>query len=290
MQKIIPHLWFDHEAQQAVEFYLSAFGEESKITGRTILPNTPSGDTEVLSFLLAGYEFMAINAGPLVQFNPSISFHVYGRTREEVDLLWNRLGEGGTPLMNLDSYPFNERFGWLQDRYGLSWQIMLNKEADIQKIVPALMFTGDMYGKAEEAIRFYVSIFGNTRIHNITRYQRGEDPDVEGAVKQSTFELEGQTFVAMESAYEHGFSFNESISLMVYCENQEEIDYYWDRLSAVPEAEECGWLKDQYGLSWQIVPRQMNDLMYSSDEEKRNQLVQGMLKMKKWDITKLENA
>lgn len=290
MQKIAPHLWFDKEATEAAEFYTSGL-PNSKIANITTLPNTPSGDTDIVSFVLAGQPFMAISAGPLFTFNPSVSFLVACQTREEADALWNRLSAGGRALMPLDSYPFSDRYGWLEDRYRLSWQIMHAGDREVtQKITPTLMFVGDVVGKAEEAINFYVSVFKNAGVGRIVRYDKGEGPDKEGTVKHAAFTLEGQEFAAMDSAREHGFSFNEAISLMVYCDTQDEIDYYWERLSTVPEAEQCGWLKDRYGLSWQVVPRAMDEMMERGHQKQIGRLTEAFLKMKKFDLAKLQEA
>jgi predicted 3-demethylubiquinone-9 3-methyltransferase (glyoxalase superfamily) len=152
------------------------------------------------------------------------------------------------------------------------------------------MFVGDVYGKAEEAINFYASVFRNAKVGDIARYPTGLEPDKEGTVMYSSFTLEGQEFGAMDSARMHDFKFNEAISFIIHCENQEEIDYYWEKLSAVPEAEQCGWLKDKYGLSWQVVPNAMDKLMESTDQEKINRVTKAFLKMKKFDIAKLEKA
>lgn len=290
MGKITPHLWFDKEAKEAAEFYTSLF-ENSKVTAATTLHDTPSGDAESVSFVLSGQRFMAISAGPLFKFNPSVSFLIACRAREEVDALWNRLFKGGTALMQLDSYPFSERYGWLEDKYKLSWQIMYAGGRKItQKITPTLMFVGNVCGKAEEAIKFYASVFKNARVGDILRYGKGEQPDKEGTIKHASFTLEGQEFAAMDSARQHDFSFNEAISLMVHCDTQKEIDYYWEKLSAVPEAEQCGWLKDKYGLSWQIVPKDMDEMMQSGDQEKIARVTEAFLKMKKFDIAKLRKA
>jgi predicted 3-demethylubiquinone-9 3-methyltransferase (glyoxalase superfamily) len=290
MQKIEPHLWFDTEAKEAAELYTSLF-EGSRIETITTLRDTPSGDTEIVSFVLAGQAFQAISAGPLFAFNPSVSFLVACGHSDEVDALWSQLAEGGTAVMPLDAYPFSERYGWLQDRYGLSWQIMHGGDREIrQKITPTLMFVGDVCGKAEEAITFYSSVFRDAEVGDIVRYGPGEEPDREGTVRHASFRLEGYEFAAMDSALEHRFSFNEAISFLVYCDMQEEVDYYWDRLSAVPEAEQCGWLKDRYGLSWQIVPRAMDKMIQEADEETLARVTQAFLPMKKLDLTKLEGA
>lgn len=254
MSKITPHLWFDTQAKEAAGFYTSTFGD-SEIVDVTTLRDTPSGDCDVVSFVLEGQEFQAISAGPLFTFNPSVSFLVSCKTKDEVDALWNRLADGGDVLMPLDAYPFSERYGWLQDRYGLSWQIMHAGDRSVtQKIVPTMLFVGDVCGKAEEAMTYYVSVFEDARVGDIDRYGKDQAPEREGTVMHASFWLRGYELAAMDSAREHDFAFNEAISLMVSCDTQEEIDHYWERLSAVPESEQCGWLKDRFGVSWQIVP------------------------------------
>jgi predicted 3-demethylubiquinone-9 3-methyltransferase (glyoxalase superfamily) len=290
MHKIAPHLWFDKEAVEAAEFYVSTFSD-SRITKVTTLYDTPSGDCDVVSFELSGHPYMAISAGPLFKFNPSVSFLVSCDTRQEVDGLWSKLSEGGEALMPLDSYPFSELYGWTEDKYGLSWQIMYAADQRIgQRITPTLMFVGKVCGKAEEAIDFYASVFRNSEIGPIRRYGKHEEPDEEGTIKHAAFTLEGQSFAAMDSAGGHDFSFNEAISLIVNCETQADIDYYWHSLSAVPEAEQCGWLKDRYGLSWQVVPSSMEEMMRNGSKEQIARVTEAFLKMKKFDIAELKRA
>jgi predicted 3-demethylubiquinone-9 3-methyltransferase (glyoxalase superfamily) len=291
MQKIIPHLWFDKEAKEAAEFYVSVFGKDSKVKNITTLHDTPSGSVDVVSFHLAGHDFEAISAGPLFKFNPSISFSVAFKTKEEVDELWNKLSPGGKVLMDLGCYPFSERYGWLQDKYNLSWQIIAMGEANIpQTITPVIMYVGTVSGKAEEAINFYVSVFPNSKVGEIFRYTRGQEPDKEGTVSNAFFTLEGLQFAAMDSALKHDFKFNEAISLIVNCTNQQEIDYYWEKLSSDPKSEQCGWLKDPYGVSWQIVPVEMNQMLQQGSEEQVARVTEAFLKMKKFDIAVLKEA
>jgi predicted 3-demethylubiquinone-9 3-methyltransferase (glyoxalase superfamily) len=296
-QKIVPHLWFDKEAKKAAEFYASIF-PDSKIAGATSIHNTPSGDSDIVSFELWGQQFMAFSAGPYFKFNPSVSFIVNFDPSRDIDAseklneVWNKLSEGGKVLMPLDKYPFSEKYGWIQDKYGLSWQLILtNPEGEERpSIVPQLMFTGEQSGNAEEAIHFYVSIFKNAKQGHIARYPKGMEPEKEGTIMFSDFSLESQWFAAMDSAREHNFSFNEAISFMVYCDTQEEIDYYWEKLSVVPEAEQCGWLKDKYGLSWQIVPSEMNEMMSKGTPEQLERVTKAFLKMKKFDLVELRRA
>jgi predicted 3-demethylubiquinone-9 3-methyltransferase (glyoxalase superfamily) len=289
-QKITPHLWYDKEAREAAELYTSTF-ENSRIKNITVLSDTPSGTVDIVSIELAGQQFELLSAGPLFKFTPAVSFLVSCATNEEVDAIWAKLADGGQALMPLDSYPFSERYGWTQDRYGLSWQVMNAGSRPItQKIIPTLLFVGNVAGKAEEAMSFYTSVFPDSATGPIDRYGKGEEPDREGTVKHGAFTLFGQQFAAMDSAHKHDFTFNEAVSLMVHCDDQAEIDRYWDSLTAVPEAEQCGWLKDRYGLSWQIVPTAMDRMIASKDKEKLARVTEAFLKMKKFDIATLERA
>lgn len=289
-QKIVPHLWFDKEAKEAAAFYTSIF-KESKIKNTTTIHNTPSGDSDIVTLSLMGQDFMLISAGPFFKFTPAISFLVSLDKKEDVDALWGKLIVGGSALMTLGQYPFSEKYGWLQDKYGLSWQLMYNPDRKgKQHIVPTLMFTGNMSGRAEEAINFYTSVFHDAIVSDILRYRKGEEPDKVGTIKHASFSLEGIVFAAMDSAREHNFSFNEAISLIVNCDTQEEIDYYWERLSADPKAEQCGWLKDKYGVSWQITPTAMSKMMADKDEKRVARVTEAFLKMKKFDIATLQKA
>lgn len=285
MQKIIPHLWFDVEAREAAEFYTTAF-DYAKINHINTIRDTPSGDVEIVEFEVMGYDFMALSAGPYFKINPSISFHARCRTVEEVERLWGILSPGGSVMMELGEYPFSKRYGWIQDKYGVSWQVIHTDEDTAVRIAPALMFVGDMCGKAEEAIHFYTSVFPGGKAQVLSRYLEGEEPDKPGTVKYSQFDLFGQDFGAMDSAWKHDFEFNEAVSLMVNCKDQQEIDYFWERLSASPEAEQCGWIKDKYGVSWQIVPANMGELIGKNPEK----TTPVMLQMKKIVIADLEKA
>jgi predicted 3-demethylubiquinone-9 3-methyltransferase (glyoxalase superfamily) len=290
MEKITPHLWFDTQAREAGDFYASTF-DNSRVKNVTTLDGTPSGSVDIVDAEICGQEFTLLSAGPLFKFNPSISFLVSCATKGEVDSLWRKLSDGGTPLMELGSYPFSERYGWLQDRYGLSWQVMFAGGREIaQKITPVLMFTEKQAGNCEEAIRFYASVFRDARVGDILRYGSGDEPEKEGTVKFGQFQLEGEQFAAMDSARPHGFAFNEAISLLVHCDTQADIDYYWERLSADPRAEQCGWLKDKYGLSWQVTPRAMAEMLASKNPKKIAAVTAAFLKMKKFDIAKLQEV
>lgn len=297
MQKIVPHLWFDTEAKEAAEFYVSAFGKGSKLTHNSVIHDTPSGDCNVVSFDLCGYSFMGIGAGSAFKINPTVSFMVNfdpsvdKDARKNLDALWTKLSDGGSPLMPLDTYPFSERYGWIKDKYGVSWQLILTKPEGEPRpfIMPSIMFTGDNTGNAGEAIDFYVSVFKDAKRGMTAMYPKGASPEPAAKIMFAEFMLEGQWFTAMDSGHMHKFGFNEAISLLVQCKDQKEIDYYWDKLSAVPEAEQCGWMKDKYGLSWQISPAAMYDIL-KRDEKTVDRVMQVFQEMKKVDLATLEKA
>jgi predicted 3-demethylubiquinone-9 3-methyltransferase (glyoxalase superfamily) len=303
-QRIVPHLWYDREAREAAAFYASIF-PDSDITYVTTLPGTPSGDCDVVSFRLRGQPFMAISAGPHFTFNPSVSFMVNydplhfdpSPSREEdaranLDAAWARLSDGGTVLMPIGEYPFSKRYGWVQDRYGLSWHLILTDPQGEPRppILPSLLFTGDNCGRAEEAMGLYLSEFRDCRQGRLFRYGADHPPDREGTVMFADFMLENTWFAAMDSAHGHGFTFNEAVSFMVNCDDQDGIDRYWNALSAVPEAEQCGWIKDRFGVSWQIVPKEMDDMMRNGTPEQIERLTRTVLPMKKLDLAALRAA
>jgi predicted 3-demethylubiquinone-9 3-methyltransferase (glyoxalase superfamily) len=153
----------------------------------------------------------------------------------------------------------------------------------MQKITPFLWFDG----KAEEAMKFYTSIFKNSKVGNVSRYgDAGQGP--KGTVMSATFELEGQKFMALNGGPE--FKFTPAISLFVNCETQQEVDELWEKLSAGGEKSRCGWLKDKYGLSWQIIPAVLGELLADKDPEKSKRVMQAMLQMDKIDIEGLKRA
>ena len=276
IKPIYPCLWFDGNAKEAASFYSSAF-EKAKV-----IADTPM----VVIFELFGKKFMCLNGGPKYKINPSISFFVSYDSVNEIDNLWKHLSDGGKVMMPLNSYPWSERYGWCQDKFGVNWQLMLRKTGD-ENIFPALMFTQSNSGKAEQAINFYVSVFKDSVIRGISHYEKGE-PDTEGYIKHAQFTLNNQLFAAMDSSGPHSFTFNEALSFVVECDTQEEIDYYWNKLTEGGQESMCGWLKDKFGVSWQIIPSILGSLM--NDPEKAPGVIQAFLQMKKFDIEKLMQA
>ena len=293
-QKIVPNLWFDGNALEAAEFYVSVF-PDGGIDGIVEMHDTPSGDSQLITFPLGDSTFMALDGGPFFSINPSISFFLNfdpsrdPDARKNLKKLWEELAREGTPLMPLQEYPFSPLYGWVRDRFGVTWQLILTDPDGEERpfIVPSLMFTGENCGRAEEATDYYISVFRNSRRGLLARYPAGMEPDREGTLMFTDFMLEGQWFAAMDSAGPHEFGFNEAVSLLVNCETQQEIDSFWEALSAVPEAEQCGWLKDRYGVSWQVAPAVLNRLMAEGTRQQVDRLTQGFLTMKKLEIDAL---
>ncbi len=276
--QIYPCLWFDGNAKAAADFYCTVF-KNSKIT-----IDTPM----VVNFELNGKKIMGLNGGPMFKINPSISLFVLCESINETNELWNKLIDGGKTLMAIDKYPWSERYGWVQDRFGLTWQVsVVNKEGDKQKITPSMLFTGNQFGKAEEAIKFYTAVFKNSAADALVHYPHGDANA--GKLMFSEFNLNKYGLIAMDGPGTHEYTFNEAVSFVVNCENQEEIDYYWNKLTADGGQESmCGWLKDKFGVSWQIVPTILGKLM--TDPERAPRVMQAFLQMKKFDIEKLINA
>lgn len=278
-QKIVPNLWCNNNAKEVAEFYGAVF-PNSSVHAVTNYPKTAeegladfqasmAGEILTIDFSLAGYEFTAINAGPEFVPTPANSFMVNfdpGRddnARMQLEVLWKKLSEDGVVLMPLQKYDFSEYYGWVQDKHGVSWQLILTKPEGDERpfIIPSLLFGGPHQNRAAEARAYYLDVFRNSRAGSLVLYEADAAPVRKGDVMFSDFQLEGQWFVAMDSGVEQGITFTEAVSYSIACEDQAEIDYYWSKLSAHPANEQCGWCKDRFGVSWQIVPATMGELM-----------------------------
>ena len=276
--KIYPCFWFDGNAREAADFYCTVFGDANLVEDSGI----------VVNFEVAGQKFMCLNGGPKFRPNPSISFFVVCKSEREVENAWNKLIEGGEALMPLGRYDWSEKYGWVRDRFGISWQLSKGKMEDVgQKFSPSLLFSGSQHGKAESAVRFYTSVFPRSSITGILKYEKGA-AEPEGTVNHAQFSIDSYVLMAMDSSLQHSFGFDEGISLVVECDSQEEIDHYWNALTKDGEESMCGWLKDKYGVSWQVVPSVLKKLM--SDPARSQRVVQAFMKMRKFDIQQLLDA
>jgi predicted 3-demethylubiquinone-9 3-methyltransferase (glyoxalase superfamily) len=283
-------LWFDNEVEEAVERYVKLF-DKSKILNTINLTGTPSGDVLIIDFQLANLTFSAMNAGPNYQLNSSISLMVSCNTVDEVDRLYHALAKEGDIHIPLDTYEFSSRYAWIADKYGLNWQLMyVEGKEEKHTINPSLLFSMDMCGKAEEAMKYYMSVFKDSSKGYVSHYKVGEASDRRAKTNYAQLNLFGQQLILMDHRSGGNATFNEAFSLVILCDDQKEIDRYWKKLSFVPEAEACGWAKDQFGLSWQITPVVLNELLINSTKEEALFVTEAFLKMKKMDINVLRNS
>lgn len=292
-QKVIPYLWFDKNALEAANFYISIF-PDSKLLNVEKIYDTPSGDCDMITFQLLGQKIQSIGAGPEFSFNSSLSFMVSCTSKEELNELYEQLSPNGEILMPLGEYPFSPYYVWFSDQYGLNWQLILmdqdsNRETP-QRIRPVLLFQGTRCGNALEALNFYQSVLPGAKISSLNKYLEGEAKDARAIINYAELSFLGMDFVLMDHGYGGADTFNESFSLMLPCKDQMEIDYYWNKLSFIPEAEQCGWLKDRFGVSWQIVPSMMNEIFANATPEEVRRVTEAFLKMKKFNIEALERA
>jgi predicted 3-demethylubiquinone-9 3-methyltransferase (glyoxalase superfamily) len=278
-KQITPCLWFNNQAKEAAALYCSIF-TNAKITAQSPM---------VTEIEVSGQKFILLDGGPMYQPNASISFYYLCENEQELDRIWKALSKEGNVMMPLDKYPWSEKYGWVSDPYGVSWQIGLGKFSDVgQKITPCLLFTGKQYGRVDEAIEHYSTIFGNVNVEGILRYGASEAPDTEGKVKHAQIALHGQKFMLMESAASHNFTFTDGLSFTVYCETQDQIDYYWEKLTESGKESMCGWLKDKFGVSWQIIPTQLGKIL--SDPKKAGKAAQAFMSMRKLNIEQIVQA
>lgn len=280
MQKqLTPCLWFDNRAQEAAAFYCKHLAN-TKIRSQSPI---------VTEISVSGQNVVLLDGGPKYQPNASISFFYICEGNENIDEIWKAFAKDGEILMPLDKYDWAERYGWVNDKYGISWQFSTGKIEDVgQKLTPCLMFTGKQYGRAEEAMNHYSSIFGDFKLDGILRLGENEQPDELGKVKHAQLSLDGNKFMFMDSAQPHNVKFSEGVSLTIHCDTQEEIDYYWEQLTEGGQESMCGWLKDKFGVSWQVVPNIINQLM--NDPAKAGKAAKAFMEMRKFDIEKIVQA
>jgi len=278
INKIYTCLWFDGKAQEAAKYYCSAFNHSKLLSENDI----------VSLFEVEGTKIMCLNGGPHYKHTPAVSQFITCEEDSEIERLWNHLSKDGKVLMALGKYDWSEHYGWCEDKFGVSWQIFKGKMSEVkQKIVPCFLFVGKSFGKAEAALKLYTSVITNSKIEGILKYENTQS-DLDGKVLHSQFRLNDTVFMAMDGPGEHHYTFSPATSFVIECETQQEIDYYWEKLGEGGIYNQCGWLDDQFGISWQIIPKVLQELM--SDPERAPRVVQAFLKMQKFDIQALLKA
>lgn len=275
-RRIVPCLWFNGDAQQGADFYVAAF-PNAEVLGTTYYPTAGLADFQqqmagkelTIELDLGGYRVTLLNAGPEFPITQAISLMIgfpsqsEEPSNERVSALWDQLAPGGKILMPLTEYPFSPYYGWVQDKFGMSWQLIT---APAQSkagppVLPSLLFSGSVQNKAREAVEFYLSVFPASQLGSLNEYPQDTGPASKGSVLFADFRLMGQWFAAMDSGVPQESGFTEGVSFQIMCRDQEEIDHLWNALSVVPESAQCGWCKDRFGVSWQIVPANMAELM-----------------------------
>ncbi len=275
---LYPCIWLDGKGREAADFYCNVFG------GGKITADSPM----VVTFELSGQKFMVLNGGPRFKPTAATSFFVVLEDGAEVEKVWKLLSEGGFVFMPLEKYDWSDLYGWVQDRFGVSWQIALGKLSDVhnQKFVTTFMYCGEHQGKAEAALNFYSSVFPGSSVEGILKYP--EDSGTPGQVMHAQFRLNGVVFGAMDSGVPQPFTFTEGMSNVIECDTQEEIDHYWNAFTREGKESMCGWCQDQFGVWWQVIPAILKNLM--SDPARASKVTEAFMKMKKFDIRMLENA
>ncbi|HOA39382.1 MAG TPA: VOC family protein [Flavihumibacter sp.] len=275
-----PCFWFNGEkkAQEAAEMYCALFAGSS----------LRSSGSLVTHFEIGGLPVMLLDAGPMFRPNPTISLYATFEKKEEIDRAWSAFAAEGKVLMPLQQYEWSSYYGWVEDRFGINWQLTLGKIADVgQQVVPLLMFCGAQQNKAEAAIDYYTHVFRDAEKLFDMRYQPGQ-AKTNATIVHARYRLGNTLFMAMDSGVPQPFSFNQGVSLVISCDTQAEIDYYWQEFSSKGEESQCGWCADQFGVWWQVVPTILGELM--ADPATSQAVMNAFMKMKKFDIDVLLRA
>lgn len=293
-QRIVPNLWFDGRVEEAISFYMSTFPGSTVLrtthfaeASQEMHDNTP-GEIQSVEFQVEGLRFIILNGGSLYKMTPSVSFIVYRTDAGQVDALAAQLADGGTVLVPVGDRPEGERYAWVQDKFGVSWQIMLADEPHDATI--ALLFSGEHTGRAEEALHYYNDTFPGSKIKLLDHYPAGMEPEREGSLRLGQITIDEHRLSVMDSAQAHEFRPSLGISLVVECNDQLEIDHYWERLSAVPEVEQCGWCQDKFGVYWQVAPIELGDMLSVGSPEQVEAVTTAFMTMKKFNIAALRRA
>ncbi len=274
---IYPCIWFNQQAEEAAAFYCNTFSQAR------ILQQTPM----VVTFEANGTSFMCLNGGSAFQVNSAVSYSVYCGSQAEISRLYDALSQEGSVLMPLGAYEWSKQYAWVIDRFGVNWQLDIDDINSAQKIVPTLLFANNKFAWVKTAVEQYASIFDPAKILLSSPYpaQAGLP---EGLLLFAQLKLNGFLLNLMSSTLKHDFDFTPANSLVIECDNQAEIDHFWDKLGEDGRYDRCGWLNDRFGLSWQIVPSMLPQLM--AHPEKGPRVMQAFMEMQKFDIQTLVNA
>ncbi len=271
--KITPCLWFENQALQAAEFYCKTFQNSF------IIESTEAS----VKFSLNNRDFVAMNGRGHVQINDTTSFSVYCGSDQEIDRLYQALGDDGEVMMALGPYPWARKYAWVKDKFGVSWQLDVDPINNPQNIVPSIMFVNEQAPNLKEAITFYHQIFPNPHL----LFEMPFPPQMhmpEGSLRFAQHKLDGYIFNFMSSHTKHENEINKGVSFIITCSDQDEIDKYWNALiTKGGKPQKFGWLQDRYGITWQILPENLAILM----EDEVN--VHKLMEMTKIELEKLNS-
>ena len=279
--KIIPHLSFHYKAKDAINFYMRFFND-SEILNITSIKNENGSSSEKINFQIAGTQFQATSEEVSDKFNQALSLTVLFNSKAEAEILWNKIKDHAVVLRPFGPDEYKQIYASLEDQYGLVWQIMTTSEKIDQRILPSLLFTN----QAEEAMIFYGQVFENSIIETVHRKKGSEYSSI--ILSESKIKDLKMSFMDVEPEDNPGF--NESLSFMILCDNQEEIDFYWNKLSDKKEVGRAGRTTDKFGLSWQIIPERLFEMIRQGSDKQRKVLNQALSKMNKITLKEIEEA
>ena len=268
-KKIIPQLWFSNNALEAAELYVSIF-ENSSLLDTSPIQDESSGQEKYVKFILDGLQLEAFSAGSYFNFNTASSLLVHCESDDELEYLWHKLKEDGRIHKDLCLDKNDLMYGCLQDKFGLVWRFIKTKENIRQKITPCLLFSGD----TQKALIYYEDIFENSIIKFLDKNQ-------DNHLIYADFKIDDLELVCIDVEAEENPGFAEAFTFVIKCENQIDVNYYWKRLSYESGAEEFGWLKDKFGLSWHIVPKSLDQKLMLGFLQQREAVIIKTLEMKK---------
>ncbi|MGP7961415.1 VOC family protein [Sanguibacter sp. A247] len=276
MRTLTPTIWFAGDAVDGAALYARVLPETTvtrtdRYPTEGLLPfQEPLAGKELTIHLEGpGCDLVLINAGPEFRPTPASSFTVTFGAADDTDAVAAldaaaaALAEGGRVLMPLQQYPFSDRYTWVEDRFGVSWQLTVAFPTirDEPSIVPTLLFGGQAQNRAAEAIAQWTALLPDSRVVRTVPFTDSTGPASRDALMFAEVRLAGQRVYVMDAGSVQDTTFTPAVSYQLACRDQAEIDRVWAVLSTVPEAEQCGWCTDQFGVSWQIIPAHMDELM-----------------------------
>ncbi|MFV0316697.1 MAG: VOC family protein [Microthrixaceae bacterium] len=279
--RIVPSTWHHRTAAEAAELYCSAIPRTTEVSrshypteGLPDFQEPFAGDVLTIELDLDGLGLTLINAGDDFTPNTSISFMVNfdpsrePDARELLDQTWAALVDGGNELIPLGQTKFSDRYGWVTDRFGVGWQLILTDPDGDQRplVIPTFLFAGPARGRAADAMASWIELFEDSSPGVLASQPLDTSTAKAGEVMFADFRLAGQWFAAMDAPEGSGDAFSPGVSIQAMCETQDDIDRLWATLSTVPDAEQCGWCVDEFGVSWQIVPEGMDRMLLERPE------------------------